>query len=127
MRPRATALLLAVRTAAAHAVGLSKGDYTASGGDVAAELTFARADLSGLVSGLDANGDGAVDAGELARARAAIEIVVFGRGISVDVDGAACPGSLESAELAEPDGVDLRGRYRCAAPPSQVRLRVPLL
>jgi hypothetical protein len=137
MRPRSTArllvvltcvsLLLVARTAGAHAVGLSKGDYTASGADVAAELTFARADLAGLVSGLDANGDGVVDASELARAREAIEIVVFGRGVTVDVGGAACWGALESAELAEPDGVDLRGRYRCEASPSMVHVHVGLV
>lgn len=122
------ALLLGAGPAWAHAVGLSKGDYTAAGtAEVAAELTFARADLAGLVSGLDANGDGAVDAAELARARAAIEIVVFGRGVTVEADGAACTGSLESAELAEPDGVDVRGRYRCAAPPSKVHVHVGLL
>lgn len=121
------ALLLAARTASAHAVGLSKGDYTANGAEVAAELTFARADVAGLVSGLDANGDGAIDASELARAQAAIEIVVFGRGISVSADGAACTASLESAELAEPDGVELRGRYRCAGPPSKLRVHVALL
>src|SRR5579883_1569182 len=138
MRPRAKALALALltcfallllgaRTASAHAVGLSKGDYTVTGTEVAAELTFARADLAGIVSGLDANGDGAVDAGELARAKAAIEIVVFGRGVTVDADGAACGGTLASAELAEPDGVDLRGRYRCAAAPSKVHVHVGLL
>ncbi|HEX8794855.1 MAG TPA: HupE/UreJ family protein [Polyangiaceae bacterium] len=122
------ALLLAAGSAWAHAVGLSKGDYTAGGtAEVTAELTFARADLAGLVSGLDANGDGKVDASELARARPAIEIVVFGRGVTVDADGAACPGSLISAELAEPDGVDVRGRYRCAAPPSRVHVHVGLL
>lgn len=138
MRPRLPALtlalltcvsllLLAAGTASAHAVGLSKGDYTANGAAVAAELTFARADLASLVSGLDANGDGAVDASELARARAAVEIVVFGRGVTVDADGAACTGALVSAELAEPDGVDLRGRYSCAAAPAQVHVHVGLL
>jgi hydrogenase/urease accessory protein HupE len=136
MRPRSTALalavltcvlpLLAARTAAAHAVGLSKGDYTAAGTDVYAELTFARGDLVALVSGLDANGDGVVDARELARAQPAIETVVL-RGIVVEGDGASCHATLESAALAEPDGVDLRGRYRCASPPSQVHVRLPLL
>ena len=136
MRPRSTALalalvtcillLLAARTAGAHAVGLSKGDYTAAGTDVYAELTFARGDLVALVSGLDANGDGAVDARELARAQPAIEAVVLG-GIAVEGDGAPCRATLESATLAEPDGVDVRGRYRCASPPSQVRVRVQLL
>ncbi|HTQ41712.1 MAG TPA: HupE/UreJ family protein [Polyangiaceae bacterium] len=136
MRPRSTALalavltcvllLLAARTAAAHAVGLSKGDYTAAGTDVVAELTFARGDLVALVSGLDANGDGVVDARELARAKPAIEAVVLG-GIAVEGDGASCRATLESAELAEPDGVDVRGRYRCASPPSQVHVRVQLL
>jgi hypothetical protein len=136
MRPRSTALALAVLTgvalllatsiAAAHTVGLSKGDYTAAGTDVFVELTFARGDLVALVSGLDANGDGVVAAGELARAQPAIEAVVLG-GIAVEGDGASCRATLESAALAEPDGVDLRGRYQCASPPSQVRVRVPLL
>jgi hydrogenase/urease accessory protein HupE len=136
MRPRSTALVLAVltcvslllaaTTAAAHAVGLSKGDYTAAGTDVYAELTLARGDLIALVSGLDADGDGAVDARELARAQPAIEAVVLG-GIAVEGDGASCRATLDSAALAEPDGVDLRGRYRCAAPPSQVVVRVKLL
>jgi hypothetical protein len=122
------ALLLVAGAASAHAVGLSKGDYTAAGGtDVTAELTFARGDLASLVSGLDANGDGTVDASELARAQAAIGIVVFGRGVAVEGDGAACAGTIESAELAEPDGVDVKGRYRCASPPSKVRVHVGLL
>jgi hypothetical protein len=136
MRPRSTALalavltcvllLLAARTAAAHAVGLSKGDYTAAGSDVYAELTFARGDLTALVSGLDANGDGVVDARELTRAQPATEAVVLGA-IAVEGDGAPCRATLESAELAEPDGIDVRGRYRCASPPSQVRVHVKLL
>lgn len=120
------ALLLVAGAASAHAVGLSKGDYTAAGTDVYAELTFARGDLAGLVSGLDANGDGAVDGRELARAQPAIESVVLG-GIPVEGDGAPCRATLTSAELAEPDGVDLRGHYRCASAPSQVRVSVRLL
>ena len=66
----AFAVLLIVsvaRPASAHEVGLSHGEYAASGASVTAQLTFARRDVLSLVAGLDADHDGALTEAEIAR------------------------------------------------------------
>ena len=118
--------LLFAREAYAHAVGLSKGDYVASGADVVAELTLARPELASAVDNLDANDDGVVDEAELARRRAEIEAFVVA-GVSIQGDGAPCPGSLEAVSLTDQDGVLVRARFRCASVASDLSVRLTLL
>ena len=117
---------LAPRAARAHEVGLSRGEYAASGATVTAQLTFARRDVLTLVAGLDADHDGALTAAELAQDRDAVNGALVGR-IKVVGDGVACPGELDDARLTEDDGVTLRATYRCATAPLSVHVDVGVI
>jgi hydrogenase/urease accessory protein HupE len=119
-------VVLAVSPAQAHEVGLSRGDYALAGASVTAQLTFARRDVITLVAGLDADHNGTLTAAEIAGDRDAFAGAVVGR-LVVRGDGAACPGELAEAKLAEEDGVSLRAVYRCPAAPHQVTVEVGLL
>src|SRR6185503_16777801 len=134
MRPRAAdlalfaallALLFGAR-AEAHEVGLSRGEYSLSGATLTAEITFARREVISLVAGLDADHDGALTAAEIEASRDAIDRAVIGR-IKVQSAGAACTGALDEARLAEEDGMVLRARYRCPAPPREIAVDLTLL
>jgi hydrogenase/urease accessory protein HupE len=129
LTPAAFAFLVVVLAAGpsrAHEVGLSRGEYAVAGASVTAQLTFARRDILTLVAGLDADHDGTLTAAEIARDSDAIEGAVMGR-IKVRGDGAACPGALVDARLAEDDGVTLRATYQCPAPPRAVDIEVGVL
>jgi hydrogenase/urease accessory protein HupE len=91
--------LLAARTAHAHAIGVSRGDYLVSGAKVTANLVFAR--------------------GEMKEPSL--------RGVLVTADGAICDGVMTESALTEEDGVRVRGVFTCAAPPSRVSISLPLL
>jgi hydrogenase/urease accessory protein HupE len=119
-------LLLAAGPARAHEVGLSRGEYAASGASVTAQLTFARRDVLTLVAGLDADHDGVLTTAELAQDRDAVNGALVGR-IKVVGDGVACPGELDDARLAEDDGVTLRATYRCATAPLSVHVDVGVI
>jgi hydrogenase/urease accessory protein HupE len=119
-------VILAASPARAHEVGLSRGEYAAAGASVTAQLTFARRDVLTLVAGLDADHDGTLTAAEIAESRDAINGALVGR-IKVRGDGAACPGALDDAKLAEEDGVTLRATYRCPANVGSVEIEIGLL
>lgn len=118
-------LALATR-ASAHDVGLSRGEYAIKGAIVSADLTFSRREMVGVVPDLDPDHDGVIAADEIDRARASIAHGVVDR-VRVTGDGAACPGSLERAALAEEDGLEIRAVYRCPKPPMKVSIELTLL
>ena len=120
------ALCLWPSAAHAHEVGLSRGDYTADGPGVRADIIFARKELAGLVAGLDADHDGALTKAEVDAARDSIQGAVVGR-IKVLGDGAPCAGTLERAELTEQDGILVRALYRCASRPKEASVTLTLL
>jgi hydrogenase/urease accessory protein HupE len=120
------ALMGTLRRADAHAVGLSRGDYVASGGAVMATMVFARGELTAAVPSLDANGDGALDDWEVQRARAALEGTVTAQ-IIVRGDSEECPGTLARATLTEQDGLELVAMYTCRRAPSKVTIELALL
>lgn len=109
------------RPAAAHQVGLSRGVYTVDGGEVVAQVTFARGELRGLAPGLDVDGDGALTDVELAGGSAALGPVV--EGIALAADGAACAGALVQAGLTEEDGAAVAIRFVCPGPPRRLTLQ----
>lgn len=117
--------LASVGVAWAHEVGLSRGVYRLTGREVAAELTFARAELLGLVPALDGDGDGVLTDGELSSGTAALQVVVDG--VQVTGDGQACTGALVDAALTEEDGARVRLRFTCAAEPGRIGLALPVL
>ena len=120
-----TATLLAA-TAGAHEVGLSRGEYLVEGAAVEARLIFARKELVALVAGLDRDHDGALTSAEVAAARGALDGALVQR-VRVTGDGAACPGTLERAELAEQDGISVGAVYRCPRRPRQIGVTLALL
>jgi hydrogenase/urease accessory protein HupE len=121
-----SALALLAAPAAAHAVGLSRGEYVLAGPMVTAELVFSRRELAGVVDGLDADADGAVDAAELERGKAALTRAIVDR-IDVEGGGARCPGTLDDARLAEEDGLVVHATFRCASPPEKVTVDLAVL
>jgi hydrogenase/urease accessory protein HupE len=118
--------LLLARGAAAHAVGMSTGEYRELEADaghrvLAARIVLARGELLSLVPSLDTDHDGTLTQPELSggldAARPSFAHVAVTRG------GAPCAGGLESLALTEQDGVALEGRFACptAGPAYQVR------
>lgn len=102
------------RPAAAHTVGVSRGDYRVSGTQIAAELTFARPELESAVPGLDENGDGALTSAELVAAQPRLARLLA-RGLEVRSGSRSCEGGFEGADLTEQDGLAVRAAYRCAS------------
>ncbi len=124
MRRVATTVVLAAAVAPAvanaHTAGISKSTFTvAESGVVEAEISLSVRDLARIIP-LDRDGDGLVDAAEMAAHQKDFEGFVRD---AVDVfgDGAACPGTLVSANLGERgDGLEIRARYACKARPARL-------
>lgn len=119
-------LLLLPRSALAHGVGLSRGEYVAEGDVVSASLHFGRKELAEAIEGLDADDDGSVSAQELDRGHQVLTEALLQR-MDVRGDGQPCTGKLESASLIENDGLDVRSSFRCPAPPQRLRIELAFL
>jgi hydrogenase/urease accessory protein HupE len=119
------AVVLWAGAAAAHKVGLSRGEYTVRRATVVAEMVFERAELAQVAPAADLDGDGALGGRELEAGRAAIEKELVGR-VRVEGDGAGCPGSLVDVRPVEADGVMVAALYVCPAPPSRVSITFDL-
>jgi hydrogenase/urease accessory protein HupE len=122
----AIALMLVAGTAAAHAIGISKGGYTLDGDTVHAELTFARGEMLAVVPSLDPDKDGTIAPADVAASKDALARAVT-LGILVRGNGQNCPGTLETARLTEEDGLALVARYVCPMPPVRLEIDVKLL
>ncbi len=119
--------LTAVTGAAwAHVIGVSRGNYSASGSRVDAELTLRTDDAMLAASGLDADGDGKVSDRELGSGRSAIQ-TAFVDELSVAADGAPCTGRLGELALDPPDGLRLRASYDCPREPRHLHLHFGFL
>src|SRR5262249_11321041 len=89
------ALLFVTRSARAHAVGMSRGEYVASGDLVHARIVFAGPELATALPLLDADGDGALSAAEVQHGSAVLDHrIVQNTHVSV---GEACAPRFESA------------------------------
>lgn len=97
----AVALLAVAAPAAAHLVGISRGEYTPEGTRVRAVLVL--------------------------RADEAPPPLAIVDGLRVDADGAPCAGSLDGVEAAPPDGIRVRATYRCPHAPAHLHLRFGFL
>lgn len=120
------AAVLWTAPASAHDVGLSRGEYVVEGADVDVRVVFARKELSALVAGLDADHDGTLTSAELVAARGAVEGALISR-IAVKGDDAACPGTLDRAELIDQDGVAVHALYRCRERPKELTVTLTFL
>ena len=106
--------------ARAHAAGVSHGRYELRGLEVVAHLVFANAELSSALPALDANGDGALTANELALTHGGELEKRIATPTTFTADGAACPTKLAGATLTEQDGVDVELRAACPARPKRL-------
>ncbi len=105
------------RVASAHAIGLSNGEYVATGTTLKAKLVFARGEVAQIAPAIDANRDGHVTAIEVKGARALLDERVV-RGVAVRAGGEPCAGALTDAALTENDGLAIEARWAC---PSMTR------
>ena len=121
-----TALLGLARTASAHGMGVSTGDYTLVGPRLRAEIVLRADDAALAVPGLDASVDGRVSQAEVDRAAPALKAAFFDP-LEVLADGATCTPALEDARLDPPDGLRLRGAFACPVAPTRLRLRFGFL
>jgi hydrogenase/urease accessory protein HupE len=102
-------------SAYAHAVGLSRGEYTLSGRDVLALYVFSGAELGAALPPVDADRDGVLSPEELQAARESIERGIVDATV-VKADGAICPPRLESVESGLGDAVQVRAAFSCDLP-----------
>src|SRR5262249_10946489 len=96
------ALWLAPRSAAAHSIGLSSGEYRRTAEGLAVELVLAQSELSSLN-----------------------ERDVVGK-IHVAAGASACTGVFVDRAPTDRDGVRLRARYRCEDSNSPLHVRLDL-
>lgn len=120
------ALLAVSLPAAAHTVGMSRGEYRHEGALLRADIVFAREELTSAVAHLDRDDDGVLTAPEISSGRAVLEAALVD-GLEVRTTSGGCRGELERAELVPNNGIAVRLRYRCGEAESPLRLRLPLL
>jgi hypothetical protein len=117
---------IVARQAAAHTLGLSRGEYTPDGSRLRTAVTLRADDAALAVPGLDADGDGRVTDAELERGRIALQ-AAFVDALGVESDGARCVGTLASAKTDPPDGVRIAATYECTRAPGRLRLHFGFL
>jgi hypothetical protein len=120
------AVLLVAHGAAAHVIGVSRGDYWPEGSLLRAEIALRGDDALLAVPGLDADGNGRLSQDELDRAHPAVKAAFFDA-LVIDADGVPGVPSLDGAALDAPDGVRLRASYAFPHPPSALHLRFGFL
>jgi hydrogenase/urease accessory protein HupE len=115
------------RSAFAHAVGVSSGEYRLDGRVLSGDVGMAAREVARLLPAIDTDHDGSIDAEELAAGHDAFVRVVVG-GLTVEADGKACAGSLERAWALEGEGgIVVQVRYTCPEVPRRVTLAAPIL
>jgi hydrogenase/urease accessory protein HupE len=120
------ALVVVTRNADAHAIGVSRGDYTPDGAQVRVEIVLRAEEAALSMSALDPDGDRSVSAEELERARPAVK-AAFLDPLIIEADGAPCKVMLDDATLDAPDGIRLRATYSCPHAPSRLHLHFGFL
>ena len=121
------AMLLPARTASAHAVGVSSGEYRVVGDVLYGDLGMANRELARWLPAVDTDHDGAVDAAEMTAGRNAVDRALMS-GIQVDNGGQPCPGSVDRAWVMEADGgAVFQVRFTCPTSPRALTLSMPML
>jgi hydrogenase/urease accessory protein HupE len=105
-------LLFVARPALAHQVGLSRGEYLLTGERLDIELGFARRDIAIAFPALDADGDGDLDAAELAAGDAVVDRDLLGP-LKITAGARACPVERVSTAI---DGEDAVFKARAVCP-----------
>ena len=97
-------VVLSSAVAAAHAIGVSKGEYAVHGDDVDVSLVF-RAD-------------------EIAQSTTPEGVVAD---LAISADGTPCQGTFERSGHDPPDGVRIDARYACGHPPRHLHVHAGFL
>jgi hydrogenase/urease accessory protein HupE len=118
-------LFAAVAPLSPHDPGLSSVRVARSADAVVVHAAFANADFR-AACGLDGDGDGRIDAAELARGDAELHALANAQFLLV-VDGARVGGALQSASIAENADVELVLRWATAASADATALELPFL
>jgi len=105
-------LLLVAGPASAHQVGLSRGEYLLTAERLDIELGFAHRDIATAFPALDTNGDGDLDAAELAAGDAVVDRDLLGA-LKITSGQRACPVERVSTVI---DGEDAVFKARAACP-----------
>jgi hypothetical protein len=113
-----------VTPAYAHTLGISSGEYRASGARLVVHVSFAAADAALLVPALDGDGDGRISAAEVVRARSSIDAAMRSF-VVVSGDGERCDGRVVDAALTEGDGVVVDAAFSCPYEPVGFDLAFP--
>jgi hypothetical protein len=138
MKPLSIVALLALvalvaSLAAAHAIGLSRGEYRMLPDGVEAVLVFDRAELGAVLEGasgavLEGTSAAAEPEAEATFASNAARAVIERRIVQPlrvsDRDGQPCPGTLVELGASENSGVKLKAVYRCAAAPASASVEI---
>jgi hypothetical protein len=123
----ALAVLASERPAAAHALGVSSGEYRLDGKLLYGDIGMAGRELARLLPAIDADHDGTIDSAELAAGRELVARTLLA-GLIVTADGRPCPGALDRAWAQEAeDGVVFQVRYTCPEVPRRLTLAAPIL
>jgi hydrogenase/urease accessory protein HupE len=120
------ALLLSPALAAAHAIGLSRGDYRVTAQGVDVDIALARGEAISVFPSLDPHGSGTIDTASVGAARSEIERDTIDK-IRVTAADRRCTGTLTEAFLTEQDGFELRARYLCSEEDAPLTVTLPLL
>jgi hydrogenase/urease accessory protein HupE len=102
--------------AGAHAIRLSRGDWSMRGGRVHAELTFHRAELGGLVAAEP--DDAAADRAMSSR---------LAEGVRVNASGHPCRASAPQLHQVDGDGTAVELEWRCPPEANRWSVQLPLL
>lgn len=109
------AAVLVTADAAAHEVGLSRGDYVVKGRTVEGVVAFARREALKLSPAVDADHDGTLSEAEVGAGSTDFARRVF-EGIVVERDGTRCTPKPGGARLVAEDGIEAYGSFACDAP-----------
>lgn len=105
--------LAPIRTAAAHGIGLSRGEYRADASGLSVTCVFAERELFSE-PGADER-----------RLRERLQAVVDS--LSVRSEGRPCPGKIQRLWRTEADGVALDARFECASPGGELAVELAFL
>jgi len=120
------AMLTLAPPAHAHAVGLSRGTYTASEHGLRVELVLARGEVLATLPALDRNQDGALQPDEVTGA--GVELSAwFTENLNVASLGHACEMQRGRAALGDQDGLEIELQYRCPDPGEPLAVSVRFL
>ncbi len=120
-------LLARPRSAQAHAVGVSSGEYRLDGAIVYGDLGMSGRELALWLPELDTNQDQGIDSDEISEGKAVVARALTA-GITVRGDGQSCVGALDRAFALEAEGgVAFQVHYTCPAPPTRLVIALPML